>query len=70
MQQWRRWIVMKENGETNRMVRMKCECGRSGRDIGFFEGAPLLNPDQLPEDCSQQRWACSSLKQPEFFILD
>ena len=26
MQQWRRWTTMKENGETDRMARMECEC--------------------------------------------
>lgn len=65
MQQWRPWIIMKENGETTRNVRMECECG----DLPFFEGAETSPPKLLPLD-QRQLWTCSSLKQPEFFILD
>ena len=60
---------MKENGETNRNVLMGCECGIPGRDMPFFEKFKMGDGTPLPRNDDQQ-WACSSLKKPEFYILD
>lgn len=60
---------MKENGETNRNVLMGCDCGRTGRDMPFFEGFKMGNGLRQPKNVAQM-WACSSSKKPEFYILD